>query len=140
MNCKTCQDHLDSYLSRNLPPEISSEVESHLGKCESCAAAYRLMLLAGMVIENEKEKVSNPFLKTRIMAAIENIETAPQAAPEFSRVLRPVYITAALAAALLYGIVAGNILHPSGKRSAIPVELAMINDAAIESVELLSNE
>jgi hypothetical protein len=45
-----------------------------------------------------------------------------------------------LAAAIFFGVTIGNIYKPAGSGNTIPVELALIDDAAIESVDILSNE
>jgi hypothetical protein len=52
--------------------------------------------------------------------------------------LKPVLITISIAAALLIGIMAGNIYQPS-QQQQIPVELTYMDDAALESVNLVAN-
>jgi len=54
--------------------------------------------------------------------------------------LRSAIIATSLAAAIFFGVIMGNIYKPSSSAKAIPVELALINDATIESVDVLSNE
>lgn len=75
------------------------------------------------------------------MAQIENLETSRnRVIPAYMRALRPAVITTSLAAAIFLGVIMGNIYKPSSSAKAIPVELALINDATIESVDILSNE
>jgi hypothetical protein len=45
-----------------------------------------------------------------------------------------------MAAAIFFGIVLGNLSRPATSREKLPVELALIDDATIESVYTLSNE
>jgi hypothetical protein len=120
---------------------MRTKVEAHLGECCKCAESYKLQTLAYRVINEEKELISNPFLLTRIMAQIENIETPGyETVPTYNRILRPAIIAISLAAAIFFGIIMGNIYKSAVRGEAIPVELALINDATIEAVDILSYE
>jgi hypothetical protein len=120
---------------------MKTQVEYHLETCERCKQVYSFQILTDKVIKTEKELDPDPFLLTRVMARIENLEE-----PEYetgimlTRILRPVMVTILLAAAVLFGILLGNLSRPAGNNEKIPVELALINDAALESVAILSNE
>lgn len=141
MNCQLCQKISDEYRSGKLSRDMRIQVEAHLGACENCAESYRLLTLAERVIIQEKELTSNPFLTTRIMARLDN--QAPMTAassPLVVRVLRPALITVSMAAAIFYGIVIGNIYQPDSRNNTVPVELALSDDIAIESVDILSLE
>ena len=139
MNCEKCQNELEAYLGDRLSSGLKTQVEDHLSKCESCTSEYRLLILAERIIESEKEAVSNPFLYTRIMEGIESSTvSAPEPATIAGKLLKPVLITVALAAAIFLGIMAGNIYHPVVRAEKVPMELALMNDSAIESIDLLS--
>jgi len=141
MNCQLCQKESDAYREGKLPPDTRTQVEAHLKVCEKCAESYRLQTLAERVINHEKEILSNPFLSTRIMTGIENIETPGyKTIPAFRRILKPALVSVSLAAAILYGVMVGNIYQSVQSKNSIPVELALIDDATIESVNILSNE
>jgi predicted anti-sigma-YlaC factor YlaD len=141
MNCQLCKNLSEAYAEGSLTSDTKSKVEAHIADCEECREVFRLQSLAGSIIKHEKETVSNPFLATRVMALIEDSEIRSYSqVPLFKRVIRPVLITTALAAALFYGIIIGNIYKGAGTGSTIPIELALINDANLESVNLLSNE
>ena len=141
MNCHLCRKLSEAYAEGSLSSDTKNQVEAHLIDCEVCREIFRLQVLTDRLIKHEKETVSNPFLATRVMAFIENSEINSYIqAPLFKRFLRPVLITTALAAAILYGIIIGNIYQTAGSESAIPIELALINDASLESITLLSNE
>jgi predicted anti-sigma-YlaC factor YlaD len=141
MNCQLCQKESDVYREGKLPPDMRIQVEAHIKECEKCAESYRLQALAERVINQEKEIRSNPFLSTRIMTRIENIETPGyETIPAFRRILKPALITVSMAAAILYGVMVGNIYQSGQSKNSIPVELALIDDATIESVNTLSNE
>jgi len=120
---------------------MMTQVESHLNSCEICSGIYRLQILADKVIDQEKELQPDPFLATRILAAIENPEDyIYKPGASFIRVLKPVLVTISMAAAILSGIMLGNLTLPVANREKIPVELALINDDVIESVNTLLNE
>ena len=141
MNCELCHANLEAYRAGSLPHDMRIQVEEHLQTCTNCAEVLSLLNTAERVIQEEKEQVSNPFLSTRIMAAIEAAEAnIPQNSPVFSRILKPVVITITLAAAIFMGIMIGNSSGSANNSSAIPLELALINDVDLEAVNLLSTE
>jgi len=141
MNCQLCQKNLDAYQEGRLPSDMMTQVESHLETCDSCKRIYNAQLLAGRVIITEKETDANPFLVTRVMAMIENMEnTGHEKESVRIRILRPALVTVSLAAAVFFGIMLGNLSRPARNADKIPVELALINDASLESVDILSNE
>jgi predicted anti-sigma-YlaC factor YlaD len=120
---------------------MMTQVESHLETCDSCKRIYNAQLLAGRVIITEKETDANPFLVTRVMAMIENMENTGHEKESLRiRLLRPALVTVSLAAAVFFGIMLGNLSRPARNADKIPVELALINDASLESVDILSNE
>jgi anti-sigma factor RsiW len=141
MNCQLCQNESDAYREGRLSPDIKNQVEAHLKECKKCAESYKHQEFADRIINHEKELHSDPFLATRIMKRIEDLDNPDYITiPVIRRVLKPVLITAALAAAILYGIIIGSIYKPARSHESIPLELALIDDAAIESVNILSNE
>jgi anti-sigma factor RsiW len=141
MNCQLCQKVSDAYRHGKLPDDTKTQVEDHLATCKECTEGYKIQALADRVINQEKELLSNPFLVTRIMERIEDPET-PLYKPVliFNKVLRPAIITSLLAAAVLSGIMMGNFYKPAVTLRKIPLELALMDDATIESVNLFANE
>jgi len=141
MNCQLCQKNLEGYQEGRLPSDTMIQVESHLETCDSCKRIYNIQLLANRVMNSEKETVVNSFLATRVMAGIETLENAGYEKESSNvRILRPALITISLAAAVFFGIVLGNLSRPAGNSNQIPVELALINDVSLESVDILSKE
>jgi predicted anti-sigma-YlaC factor YlaD len=141
MNCQLCQKNLEAYQEGRLPSDMMTQVESHINTCDSCKRIYNIQLLAEKVISTEKEMDPDPFLITRVMAQIENLESESYRSGSLtSRILRPALISVSLAAAVFLGILLGTLSRPAGYSAKIPVELALINDASLESVDILSNE
>ncbi len=141
MDCQLCQKELDAYCEGRLPRDMRTQVDAHLKVCKECSESYRLQFLADNVINQEKELLSNQFLVTRVMAQVENFEyQGSKAIPAYIRVIRMAVITASLAAAIFLGVMMGKIYIPAYSEKVIPVELALMDDAAIESLNLLSNE
>lgn len=141
MNCQLCQKELDAYREGLLPEGIRVQVETHLGECKECAESFHLVSLSNEVMEEEKRLQSNPFLVTRIMAGIEELEQnreRQQRMPAYQKVLKPVLISVSIAAAIFIGVMVGNIYLPTHPANNIPVEMTYMNDAAIESVDLFS--
>ena len=142
MNCQLCQNEIDAYSEGTLPEGIRVQVEIHLGGCNECSESYRLISLAEHVMYEEKGIQSNPFLSTRIMAGIEELKQkrSYQRIPVYQKVLRSALISVSIAAAIFIGVIGGNIYKPIHPVNKLPIEMAYMNDAALESVELFSNE
>jgi len=141
MNCQLCQKELDAYQEGTLPEGIRIQVETHLGECKACAECFQLVSLSNKVMDAEKEIKSNPFLVTRIMAGIEELEqnqVSYQRVPAYRSVLKPALISVSIAAAIFIGVLVGNIDLPAQSVNKLPVEMTYMNDAALESVDLFS--
>jgi len=140
MNCKLCKQELDAYHEGILPEGTRIQVEAHLKNCEDCSRFFNIDVIASMVINEEKQVLSNPFLSTRIMAGIDDLQKKeiPELINVYKRVLKPALLTISVAAAVVMGVLAGNIYKPTHVPN-VPVELSYINDAKLESIDLLSN-
>ena len=141
MNCQLCQKELDAYREGLLPEGIRVQVETHLGECKECAESFHLVSLSNQVMEEEKRLQSNPFLVTRIMAGIEELEqnrVRQQRIPSYQKVLKPVLISVSIVAAIFIGVIVGNVYLPTHPTNNLPVEMSYMNDAALESVDLFS--
>ena len=140
MNCSTCQNNLDAYLEIKLPKEMQMAVADHLESCNQCKALYDEMKQAYNIIEAEKAVVSNPFLVTRVMTAIENQEAALNTKPAYKRIIQTALIAASIAIAVIGGIGAGNLYSTVPGNKAIPDEMVFMNDAALESLNVYAAE
>jgi predicted anti-sigma-YlaC factor YlaD len=141
MNCKLCQKESDSYLAGRLSDDMRTQIEEHLLKCADCANIYRMLTLADRVMNLEKTTSPEVYLASRIMARIEIPDiTGYKTINPFVRVLKPVLIMTSMAAAIFAGVLIGNTYKPYVGEHPRPVELALIDDVAIESVDILSNE
>lgn len=143
MNCESCNIDLEDYLEGKLPADIRLQVEEHLKHCRDCAYSLTLIRMVENVIDDERKLESNPFLSTRVMAAIGEIESIKKVSvlnAIFEKLLKPALITVTLVAALLLGIAAGSLNMPYGNSEQIPDEIAYLNDSYIESLELFIAE
>jgi anti-sigma factor RsiW len=141
MNCQLCQEESDKYFEGKLSDDFRIQVESHLEQCTECAESYRIQSIADSIINEEKAISPAVNLTARIMDRIESMEnTGRKISKPFMRVLQPALIITSMAAAIFIGVLIGNIYKPSGTIISRPVELSLIDDAAIESVDILSNE
>jgi anti-sigma factor RsiW len=141
MNCQLCQKESDKYREGKLSDDLRIQVEAHLQQCTECAESYRIQSIADSVINMEKSISPAINLTARIMDRIENLEVAGnKISKPFIRVLQPALIITSMAAAIFIGVLIGNIYKPSGTVISRPVELSLIDDATIESVDILSNE
>ena len=141
MNCQLCQKELDAYREGSHSDEKRTQVETHLKQCPECAESYRIESLAVSIINQEKLIIPDNYLSAKIMERIGNAEeTRFRTISPLIRILRPVLITTSLAAAIFAGVLIGNIYKPSVKELSRPLEFALIDDVAIESVDILSNQ
>lgn len=143
MNCSTCQENMSGYLSENLSEDLMNSVQKHLEVCYTCNAVYSAQMLTDKVIESEVSVQSNPFLSTRIMSEIDKqgMEVKRNVfSTVFQKMLQPALITLSLTAAVIIGIVVGQIYLSSDVNRSIPEELVYLDDASIESLSLLVTE
>jgi predicted anti-sigma-YlaC factor YlaD len=141
MNCRICQKESDNYRGGKLSGDLKYQVEAHLHNCSECAEIYRIETMADTIIDQEKTMSPAADLPYRIMSKIGNHEGSEQKVYlPVMRVLKPALITTLMAAAISIGVMIGNIYKPSANVNSKPVELALIDDAAMESIDILSNE
>jgi predicted anti-sigma-YlaC factor YlaD len=140
MNCSTCQKNVSAYLEEKLPGEIQRSTESHLQNCKQCSKFYNEVEIAYSIIDREKASTFNPFLATRVMATIEQFETPVYKESVYKRVLQPILIAVSIAIAVFAGIKAGSLYTSKPTSHAVPTEMAMMNDAALESLNVYSTK
>ena len=140
MNCQLCQNEFDAYHEGKLPERKRAQVEAHLFSCSVCAENYKLFALSDNLIQVEKNMQSNPFLATRIMAAIENIELSNelQTQPLWRRVFQPALITAFLLLGIFAGIKIGDLYTPHHHAHQASAELLFMDDLAMESLDVIA--
>jgi predicted anti-sigma-YlaC factor YlaD len=140
MNCFTCQKNIVACLEKNLSREESGNIATHLENCRECSAIYDEMKFTFSLIDAEKTIEANPFLVTRVMAAIDNRTISSSAKTVYKRILQTSLIAASIAIATLVGIEAGNLYTTRPKRISVPEEMVYMNDAAMESLNNYTNE
>jgi predicted anti-sigma-YlaC factor YlaD len=141
MNCHVCQEESDNYREGKLSGDLRIHVERHLQQCTECATIYKMESLADSIIVQEKAITPAADLTIRIMAELESLDTSSKKRYlPVMRVLKPALITTLMAAAIFFGVMIGNINKPAATFNSKPVELSLIDDAAMESIDILSNE
>jgi hypothetical protein len=141
MNCQSSQNESDKYREGKLSGDLRIQVESHLEHCNDCAESFRIESAADSIINRERAIEPENDLAFRIMERIETLETTDKKITNpFMRVLQPALIVTSIAATIFIGILIGNIYKPSGTYVSRPVEFSLIDDASIESIDILSNE
>ena len=141
MNCQLCQKELDAYQEGILPEGITLQVKAHLESCKNCAQSYQLISMADKVMNEEKSMQSNPFLVTRIMSGIEELEQNRESllpVPAYQKMVKTLLVSVSMAAAIFIGVVAGSNYTPTKPANNLPIEMTYMNDAALESVDLFS--
>ncbi len=141
MNCLTCQQKIEEFQSGTLPDDLKKSIRIHLDECEDCKLAYAALVLTEKVITDEKIIDVNPFLATRVMAEIEQsgMDDAEYSVwTVFKRSFQPALGIATIVIALFLGVVIGNNFSSAYSKNTVPEEAIFMNDAAIESIGLLT--
>ena len=138
MNCELCHKEFDAWNTDKLTPAMREEVESHIKTCNDCNEFYKIQILADRVISGEKELQVNPYMSALVMAEINNRKTEGKVF--FPGILRPVLITMSMAVAVFLGVMMGSIPQRNINVNELPLELALIDDSGLESIEILLNE
>jgi hypothetical protein len=141
MNCRNCQKESDNYREGKLSADLRIQIESHLKQCNDCSEIFRIQSIAESIILQDRAIEPEYDLTSRIMGRLETMEaTDYKTRNPFMRILQPALIITSIAATIFLGVLIGSIYKPSGTIVSRPVELSLIDDAAIESIDILSNE
>ena len=92
-------------------------------------------MLAEKLISEEKLLKVNPFLSTRVMQEIENQEVLTQ--KWIPGILKPALVVLSVAGAIFLGVLMGSIPAVNRGIRPVPLELRLINDARLDSVDML---
>jgi predicted anti-sigma-YlaC factor YlaD len=139
MNCKETEQLMTEYLNGTLTEENKASVDIHLEKCQMCSALVHELSYSDNIINEEKKMKSNPFLATRVMASIDNLEMPSVNLPEsvWKKALQPAIITALIIIGIFIGYKMGG-LYTSGNHQQLVNESAYINDIEMESLNYIS--
>lgn len=140
MNCSICKKNLPDYLEGKLSPEFSREVEHHLEHCNNCQELYRALWLVEQIIKDEKGVLPSPNITNKVMDLIHPKNRINERESIFQRNLQPLLIAASITLALLGGIKAGNIYSSVKTVKQVPIELVLMDDLSMESVNMITQE
>ena len=138
MNCIVFHNNLEASEKGQIPHETLLAMTKHAENCKTCAQSYTIVATLNKVIEEEQLLTVNPFMSTRVMAAIDRLEVNP--VPRYILRLKPVFLVTLVIVAILTGILAGSFYKPSIAQQSIPDELVYINDAELEALSIVANE
>jgi anti-sigma factor RsiW len=125
MNCKEAQKRVSAYLDGELQPQQSRLLTEHLATCAACCRVKVQLQSAYSRLAEEEPLPADPFMVTRVRAALTNSAGAGKKRLQSTyRLLLPVSV----AAGLLLGLVLGQQLSANW-----PAESASI--VAAESLE-----
>lgn len=137
MNCTTCQKHLEAYLDGTISPDLKIQVDAHLAACKACAEWYARWTVVEQVMNEEKSTSPNPFLATRIMVQLEEMQSktyVPAYGFAKQSVFRPVTVVFIVGVAISLGVLLGNLYRPLQVRPTQSTELLYLDDSAIEPI------
>jgi predicted anti-sigma-YlaC factor YlaD len=140
MNCSVCENNLNGYLEGKLSTELTKEVINHLKHCESCQELCTALRSLDQLILNEKVTIPSPYLTSRVMNLIRTQNRVIAGENKLQRILQPLLIAASITLAILGGVKAGNIYSTTRANKQVPVELALMDDLSLESVDIITQE
>ena len=108
MHCKTIRNQLIHYVEGNLATSARHATSDHLSGCSECNQYFHLLQELFSSIENEKVAAYDPYMLTRVMAAVENKKQS-RLKHFLQRSLQPIIITLVMALIILAGINLGKI-------------------------------
>jgi len=140
MNCSVCKNNLNGYLEGKLSTELTKEMINHLKHCESCQELYKAIRMLEQLIIEEKETNPSPYLTSHVMNLIQPQNKEITVESKFQRFLQPLLIAASITLAIVGGMKAGNIYSSAKNDRHVPMELALMDDFSLESVDLITQE
>ncbi len=75
MNCKEVENNLIFFIEGNLPENKQVDFNNHLNSCDNCKVLYQKLKADLLVIENDKITEPNPFLYSRIIENLKQVES-----------------------------------------------------------------
>lgn len=140
MNCTICEKRLTDYLEGKLPSYLSDEMQNHLEHCSQCRALLDALRATDQLIREERGTVPSRDLTNQIMNLIKPKDKTRITDDKFQRILQPILVAASITIAVLGGIRFGNLYNSAKTGKQVPVELALMDDLAMESVNMLTQE
>jgi anti-sigma factor RsiW len=70
MNCKDFLNNIGDYVNQTCDPGATSEFDSHVGKCASCAMEYRQLKATAQLVQSLDKKVTPIGFEARLKARI----------------------------------------------------------------------
>lgn len=137
MECSQVKNKIYDYIEGKLGKEDLISFEQHLQSCRECSSDVRLLMMSEKVISHEKSLSPGYFLTEKVMTRIRSENKEEN---YFIRILRPAVATLSVAAAIFAGVLIGNLSKEPTWRQTPPLELSLMNDIEIESIDDLATD
>lgn len=143
MNCKHCQENAKNHQQQLISVDVKNQIKAHLDKCEACQKFYAAFNLTESFVAKENQLRVNPFMATRVMAKIEQLQQATKeqgfGTARVSK-LQPFLVAVSIVFAVFLGVSAGSFYKIEKPANKLPVELSYLDDAAMESLSIFIND
>lgn len=135
MKCSEIHNDLFPYAEGLLSGTKEKAVKEHLAKCDNCRSFYEFLTVSIDHIDTEKQYESDPFLYTRIRAAIEKKEN--ESKPLVLQIITRLSVAAVVLLAIAGGFALGKLYSSSVSDNNILMseELMFIDELRQETVE-----
>jgi predicted anti-sigma-YlaC factor YlaD len=140
MNCSICEIYLADYLDGILPPDLIHEVQNHLEDCVNCKLLYDALLSTNQLIAEEKGVIPSSGLTDRVMVLVQQRNRIVAAETNQPGIFQPLLIAASITIAVLAGIRVGNLYYTTRPAKQVPVELSLMDDFSMESVDMITRD
>jgi len=140
MNCSDCISKIGSFIEGTLSNDEKQQMGKHFSTCDACKHMHDELVQDFAILESEKSTAHNPFIATRVMAAITEIEKPTARQIGYKKILQPILIAASLFIAIAGGIKVGTLYSKSVTFHTETDNLSFMDDAKLESLQTFEQD
>ena len=140
MNCSDCISKIGSFIEGTLSIDEKQQMEKHFSTCDACKHMHNELVQDFAILESEKSTAHNPFIATRVMAAIAEIEKPTVRQIGYKKILQPILIAASLFIAITGGIKVGSLYSKIASFHTETDNLSFMDDAKLESLQTFEQD
>ena len=140
MNCSDCISKIGSFIEGTLSIGEKQQMEIHFSTCDACKHMHDELIQDFAILESEKSTAHNPFIATRVMAAITEIEKPTARQIGYKKILQPLFIAASIVFAIAGGIKVGTLYSNIATLQIETDNLSFLDDAKLESLQTFEQD
>ncbi len=144
MDCEEYKDLFDLYISQTISDNDKTMFEAHIKNCLNCRNALLRLYAFDQFVKSEQQLAIDPYLASRIMACIENLEKKQNIATQwkYGKLLKPVILTLGIFTAIIIGNYIGKIYQLNQNSTMVSTndDIYITDDFDMEAIYYLIND